>query len=267
MAQKKVHKGKRLPLKGRTILVTQSKNQSYRFTNLLRQKGARVLECPTIEIMGLETRETPQILKRVQDYDWLIFMSQNAVFYFFELFKKYKLAKRHLKGVRVAVIGKTTRESLKQHRVRVHLTPTVYQSEKLANAFKGKLEDKRFLVLSALDGRKVLKEELEKKGAIVDTLSLYKTMVPMENSKELLKMLCEERIDAVTFTSPSTVENFITMLNPYIHRDLKRHIELLTIATLGDVTAKAVEDCGLRVRVRPSEFTIPSFVNTLSREL
>jgi len=260
-------KGKRLPLKGRTILVTQSETQSNRFATLLRQRGAKVLECPTIEIVGLSTKETPKILRELQSYDWLIFMSQNAVYYFFEQLKKFKLTKREFKGIRIAVIGKTTREALKQHKVRVHLTPVVYQSEKLANSFKGKLQNKRFLILSAIDGRKVLAEALEKRGAQVNTLPLYKTTVPIHKSKQLLQYICEERIDAVTFTSPSTVENFVTMLNPFIHRDLKRHIELLTIATLGDVTAQAVESCGLRVRVKPSEFTIPSFVNTLSREL
>ncbi|OGQ16814.1 MAG: hypothetical protein A3B70_00275 [Deltaproteobacteria bacterium RIFCSPHIGHO2_02_FULL_40_11] len=263
----KISKSKRLPLKGRTILVTQAKHQSTKFSNLLRQKGATVLECPTIEVISYTAKEDLPKLKNIQEYDWLVFMSQNAVQFFFDRLKEQKLSKRNLKGCRIAAIGKTTRETLKQYKIRVHLTPAVYKSEKLAGSFKGKIAGKRFLVLSAVDGRTVFHEALQKKGALVETLPLYKTIVPMHNSEQLLKYICEERIDAVTFTSPSTVENFVAMLSPYVQRDLKQHIELLTIATLGDVTAQAVENCGLRVRVRPSEFTIPSFVNTLSREL
>ena len=258
---------KRLPLKGRTILVTQAQAQSKRFTTLLKQKGATVLHCPTIEIIPLESKETTAFLKNIFDYDWLVFMSQNAVYYFFEQLKKHKIRKQSLQGCRIAAIGKITREALKQHKLRVNLTPSVYQSESLAVAFKGTVDERKFLILSSLNGRTVLKEGLEKRGAVVNICPLYKTVVPVENAKILLKYICEERIDAVTFTSPSTFENFLTMLNPDHQRYLRIHLETLTIATLGDVTAKAVEDRGLRVRVRPSEFTIPSFVNTLSREL
>ncbi len=258
---------KRHPLKGRTILVTQAQAQAKRFTTLLKQKGATVLHCPTIDIIPLESKETTGFIKNIQEYDWLVFMSQNAVHYFFEHLKKYQIRKQKLQGCRIAAIGKITREALKQHKLRVNLTPSIYQSENLAQAFKGTVEDRKFLIVSSLNGRTILKEALEKRGAMVDMCPLYKTTVPLENAKLLMKYICEERIDAVTFTSPSTFENFLAMLKPDQQRYLKIHLETLTIATLGDVTAKAVEDRGLRVRVRPSEFTIPSFVNTLSREL
>ena len=258
---------KRLPLKGRTILVTQAQAQARRFTTLLKQKGATVLHCPTIEIIPLESKLTTTFIKNIQEYDWLIFISQNPVHYFFDQLKKHKIRKTSLQGCRIAAIGKITREALKQQKLRVNLTPSVYQSENLAQTFKGTVGEKKFLIVSSLNGRTVLKEALEKRGARVDVCPLYKTTVPLENAKTLMKYVCEERIDAVTFTSPSTFENFLTMLNPNQQRYLRMHLETLTIATLGDVTAKAVEDRGLRVRVRPSEFTIPSFVNTLSREL
>lgn len=262
-----MEKNKRLPLKGRTILVTQAVSQARRFTTLLKQKGANVLHCPTIDILSHEMKDTAKLLKNLKSNDWIVFMSQNAVSYFFEQLKKYKISKVLLRSVKIGAIGKTTKESLRQYKLRVHLTPAIYESKELANSFKGKIESKRFLIVSALNGRTVLQEELKKRGAIVETLNVYKTTLPMENATVLQKYLMEERIDAVTFTSPSTVENFMTMLHPVKERFLQRHLEFLTIATLGDVTSKAVESFGLRVRVQPSEFTIPSFVNTLSREL
>ena len=255
----------RLPLKGRTILITQATHQAKRFLNLLKQKGARVLHCPTIEITPYQSSDTEKFLNEIQSYDWLIFMSQNAVGHFFEELKRLKISRTKLKGRRIAAIGRTTREILKQNKLRVHLVPSVYDSEHLVDAFKGKIEDKRFLILSALNGRTVLSDELRKRGAVVDTLPLYQASLPVENAGKLRQYLFEERVDAVTFTSPSTVENFIRLLNP--DRYMQRALETLTIATLGDVTAAAVEAKGLRVRVQPSEFTIPAFVNTLSREL
>ena len=256
---------KRKPLKGRTILVTQAESQSERFTSLLKRKGARVLVCPTIEIHPYKDPAHQDIFKQLEAYDWVVFMSQNAVHYFFERLKELNLKKTKLRGKRVAALGKTTREALKSNKLRVHLVPTIYKSESLASAFKGKIEDKRFLIVSAREGRTVLHEALKNKGALVDSLHLYETVMPTHHAASLMKYVCEERIDAVTFTSPSTVNNFVKLLNP--NRDLRRHLETLIIATLGDVTAEAVENHGLRVRVRPSEFTIPAFVNTLSREL
>ena len=256
---------KRKPLKGRTILVTQAESQSERFTSLLKRKGARVLLCPTIEIHAFKDPNEDQILKQLESYDWIVFMSQNAVSFFFDRLKELNLKKTKLKGRRIAALGKTTRESLKSNKLRVHLVPAVYKSESLVSAFKGKIEDKRFLVISAREGRTVLHDALKSKGATVDSLHLYETVMPTQHAVALMKYVCEERIDAVTFTSPSTVNNFVKLLNP--NRDLRRHLETLIIATLGDVTAEAVESHGLRVRVRPSEFTIPAFVNTLSREL
>ncbi len=172
-----------------------------------------------------------------------------------------------LRGVRIAAIGKTTKESLKQYKIRVTLTPAVYESHALAQAFTGALDGKHFLILTSLNGRTVLQDELRTRKAIVDVLPLYQTILPESNTNLLKKYLSEEVIDAVTFTSPSTVENFVTMLNPHHDKHVHRRLELLTYAALGDVTAQAMEKLGLRVRVQPSEFTIPSFVNTLSREL
>lgn len=256
---------KRRPLKGRTILVTQAEQQAKRFTALLKKKGAIVLNCPTIEIAPYETEETAKILHELHRYDWLVFMSQNAVTNFFDQLKKCNIPKSKLKGRRVAAIGKTTREILKMNNLRVHLVPQVFRSEHLVAAFKGRIEEKRFLVLTSVGGRTVVQDELKKKGAHVDSLPLYKTLIPLDNAPLLKRYVTEEIIDAVTFTSPSTFENFLKLLNP--DRQVRRYLETMTIAALGDVTSKAVEDEGLRVRVKPSEFTIPAFVNTLSREL
>ena len=265
-AKQYIHRAfSRKPLKGRTILVTQASHQAKRFSGLLRQKGATVLTCPTIEIQPCVTSKTAEILKSIAVYDWLVFMSQNAAIYFFEQLKKYRISKLKLKGRRVAAIGKTTREILKRNHLRVHLVPEVHTSECLVKAFKGRVEEKRFLILSAMNGRTVVQDALRARGAQVEVLPLYRTLMPIKNSVNLKKYVCEEKIDAVTFTSPSTVHNFMKMLNP--DRRLRRHLEMLTIASLGDITAAAVEANGLRVRVKPSDFTIPAFVNTLSREL
>lgn len=265
MSPKSSKTNQRLPLKGRTILVTQAPEQAKRFTNLLKQKGARVLACPTVDMIPCETPKILHCLKQLETYDWLIFMSQNAVIFFFQLLSKHGISKAQLRRLRIAALGKTTREVLKQNKLRVHLVPPVDAGTHLMALLKGKVEGKKILVLKSLDAHLSLLDMLRSKGALVDAPPLYKSVLPAENSKILLKYLSEERIDAVTFTSPSTVHNFVKMLNA--DRHLMKHLEMLTIATLGDVTARAVEEMGLQVRVRPSEFTIPAFVNTLSREL
>lgn len=268
MTRKSLKTTQRLPLKGRTILVTQAPQQAKRFTTLLKQKGARVLTCPTVDLIPHETAETVQYLRQLKMYDWLIFVSQNAVAFFFQWLLKHRISKASVRGCRVAALGKAVREALKSHGLRVHLIQIVENPEpqhSMMNAFKGKICGKKFLILKSLDSQPIIIKLLKGKEGIVDTLPLYKTILPAENSKILLKYISEERIDAVTFTSPSTVHNFMKMLSP--DRQLLKHMEFMTIAALGDITAKTVEEKGLQVRVKPSEFTIPAFVNTLSREL
>ncbi len=265
MSPKSSKTNQRLPLKGRTILVTQAHEQAKRLTNLLKQKGARVLACPTVDMIPCETPQTLPCLKQLGDYDWLVFVSQNAVIFFFQLLSKHGISKVRLRKLRIVALGKTTREVLKQNKLRVHLVPPVDADRSLVALFKGKVDGKKILVLKSFDDQPPFLDILQSKGALTDVLNLYKSVLPAGNSKILLRYLSEERIDAVTFTSPSTVYNFIKMLNA--DRNLLKHLEMLTIATLGDVTARAVEERGLKVRVKPSEFTIPAFVNTLSREL
>lgn len=265
MSPKSSKTNQRLPLKGRTILVTQAEEQAKRFTNLLKQKGARVLACPTVDMIPCETPKTLPCLKQLETYDWLVFMSQNAVIFFFQLLSKHGISKARLRRLRIVAIGKTTREVLKQNKLRVHLVTPVDAGTHLMALFKGKIDGKKILVLKSFDAHPPLLDILRSKGALVDALPLYKSVLPAENSKILLRYLSEEKIDAVTFTSPSTVYNFIKMLNA--DSNLLKRLEMLTIATLGDVTARAVGEMGLQVRVKPSEFTIPAFVNTLSREL
>jgi uroporphyrinogen-III synthase len=265
MSPKSSKTNQRLPLKGRTILVTQASQQAKRFTNLLKQKGARVLSCPTVDMIPCEAPQTLFCLKQLETYDWLVFVSQNAVIFFFQLLSKHGISKARLKRLRIAALGKTTREVLKQNKLRVHLVPPVDADRSLLDLFKGKVDGKTILVLKSFDAQPPFLDIFRSKGALVDALNLYKSVLPAGNSEILLRYLSQEKIDAVTFTSPSTVHNFIKMLNA--DRNLLKHLEMLPIATLGDVTARAVEEMGLQVRVKPSEFTIPAFVNTLSREL
>ncbi|MEK7791312.1 MAG: uroporphyrinogen-III synthase [Deltaproteobacteria bacterium] len=228
MSPKSSKTNQRLPLKGRTILVTQAREQAKRFTNLLKQKGARVLACPTVDTIPCATPKTLQCLKQLETYEWLVFVSPNAVIFFFQLLSKHGISKAQLRRLRIVALGKTTREVLKQNKLRVHLVPPGHPDSgaetHLVALFKGKIDGKKILVLKSLDAKPPLLDILRSKGALVDALPLYKSILPAENSKILLKYLSEERIDAVTFTSPSTVHNFIKMLNADHH--LMKHLEM-----------------------------------------
>jgi uroporphyrinogen III methyltransferase/synthase len=172
---------------------------------------------------------------------------------------------RELKGVRLCAVGPATAAGLTRYGLKVDLTPAEYRSEGLVEAMRGLggIEGLRFLLPRADIARELLAEELRDAGATVTEVVAYRTVVggaEQEGSQDIYRMLLDHQIDAVTFTSASTVRNFVSILGQDQAADLLRGT---VVACIGPVTAEAARQLDLSPTVLPGRYTIPHLVDAL----
>lgn len=253
------------PLFGRKIIVTRTREQASELVAGLEESGANCLEYSTINIEPAESYDVfDSELERINEYHWIIFTSLNGVKYFFERLYSRGMDARDLKGPDIAVIGKSTADYLLTFGVNADLIPNVYTGEGLAESLLDQgVEGRNILIPRALQAREILPETLRGAGAQVTVAPVYRN-VPPKGRKEALRAELEEgAVDMITFTSSSTVRNFLTMVDAVDNAELQQLLKGVKIAAIGPITAKTVTDNGLRVDIQPQEHTIPAMVREI----
>jgi uroporphyrinogen III methyltransferase/synthase len=224
------------PLFGRGIVVTRPEAKAEELSELLRARGARVIHFPVIRIAPPESWEDLDgAIDRLESYRWIIFTSANGVAFFFRRLREGGRDIRDLKGIRIATIGPATASAVETLGIRVDLVPEEFISEGVVKAFAGEdLRGRRVLLPRAEEARDVIPEGLVKMGAEVDVVTTYRTIRSDRNAAELESFLAEDKVDVITFTSPSTVTHFLGIMGPDFHLPSK-----VRIACIGPVTADA----------------------------
>ncbi len=248
------------PLSGKRIMVTRSRDQASQLVDLLAREGGETLEMPTIQIAPL-TDDTllRQASRELSSYQWVMFTSVNGVVAFWQALEREGLDARSLGGVRLAAIGSATADALASHGVHPDIVPRKYVSEALAKALQGRIRPGDHALLpSAEEGRSLLAEELRSMGAEVTQVVAYRTLVPEELQEKALALLAEGKIDAITFTSSSTVRNLVKLLGGDVSLLAKP-----AIACIGPVTAATARELGLEVHVEAKVHSIPGLVEAL----
>ncbi|MCX5907711.1 MAG: uroporphyrinogen-III C-methyltransferase, partial [Deltaproteobacteria bacterium] len=199
-----------LPLFGKKILVTRTREQAGDLSRRLQELGAMAIEFPTLEIIPPASwDEVDHCLPRLREYNYIIFTSVNGVRSFVERIIARGGDIRDLKGPRICAIGPKTAEILEGMRVKVDFVPPEYRAEAIFQGLtKENLKGKRILIPRAKEAREILPEELRKAGACVEVVAVYQTVAPEEGGQRVLELLQAREIAAVTFTSSSTVVNF-----------------------------------------------------------
>jgi uroporphyrinogen III methyltransferase/synthase len=253
----------RRPLFGRRIVVTRSREQASQLAQQLTERGAEVLEIPTIRIEAPdEKRALAEAMAGLGEYDWVIFTSPNGVTQFFDYFFKSFDDVRALGALRFAAVGPATAAKLKEFHLKVDLMPQQYLSEEIAGAFKAfqDIENVRLLLLRAQVASAELVRALEEQGAIVDDVSVYKTVPETEDATGTAARLLEEGADWITFTSASTVQNFHARFP--LPALLKKFPQLRT-ASIGPETSKALRALGLEPAIEAKAHNIEGLVKAL----
>lgn len=261
------------PLFGRRIVVTRSRSQASQLVMALEELGAEVIELPTIKIVPPESYDeldaairkitTPNSELRTPNYyDWIIFTSVNGVDYFMERLKAQGKDLRELKGIKLAAIGPVTAKKLKELRLKIDFVPEEYRAEAIIEGLKESgVQGQRALIPRAKEAREVLVEGLKSLGVEVEVVVSYQTVADESAKNMAEKLFSEEKIDVVTFTSSSTVRNFVNLLEGI---DLKKVLEKVKVACIGPVTAKTAEKLGLHVDIVAKEYTIPGLIEAIT---
>ncbi len=247
----------RLPLFGKRIVVTRAKGQSDALGSQLVELGADAIELPTIEILpAVDYGPLDSAIARLCEYDWLIFTSANGVRFFLERLDRSNADLRALRA-KICAIGPATRAAIEALHLKVDLMGKEYVAEGLLEAFqKHDLKGRRILLPRAAAARDILPNGLARRGALIDVVEAYRTVVPECAPARAKEIFSARRPDWITFTSSSTVRNFVAVAGADAVRGAK-------VASIGPVTSQTARECGIEVTAEAREFTIGGLVNVL----
>ncbi|MEW6184338.1 MAG: uroporphyrinogen-III C-methyltransferase [Thermodesulfobacteriota bacterium] len=250
------------PLSGKTIVVTRTREQASELVERLTDLGADCLEFPTIRIVGpSDWGALDQALKKIEDFDWLFFTSPNGVRFFFERLEYQGQDLRALRGIKIGTIGPATAQTLKSFHLRPDLIPEKYVAESLLEALSRlPLAGLKVLIPRAEQARDILPQGLNQMGAEVSVVSAYRTLPADENKDDLREKLSQGKIDCLTFTSSSTVINFLSLFS---RAEILPLLKKVAVACIGPITAKTARDNGLEVTITAEEYAIPGLVEAI----
>ena len=257
------------PRDGRTIVITRALKQSAEFAAELERFGARVVVCPMIEITEPESfAPLDDAIEHLFGYDWIVFTSANGVEFFLRRLAARGGEASALDGLRVCAVGPATAELLAEAHVHVDVVPELFKAEGVFAALESYLGGREafdrlnFLLPRAAAARDYLPRALEEAGARVDVVAAYRTVPPKTTDRARVEaLLVGGGVDCVTFASASAVANFARLFDT---NDLGPLLGGARVACIGDVTARAAADFGLRVDIRPDEFTAPALARAVA---
>ncbi len=261
------------PLKGTRVLVGRARHQAKALSAGLKDLGADVVEIPFIEIRAPRSfKPLDAALKRIGEYDWLILTSANGVDAVAARLKRLKIKPQILGSVQVAAIGPSTREAAEKFGLAVAIVPKQYVAESVIESLRGKVEGKHVLLARARVARDVIPRELRKMGARVDVVEAYETVLPAASRRKLRALMSDPRgrPNVITFTSSSTVRNFVALLGGRGPRSASlragpphTRLQGIQFASIGPITSATLRELGVPVHIEAHEFTIPGLIQAI----
>jgi uroporphyrinogen III methyltransferase/synthase len=249
----------RLPLFGKRIVVTRAKGQAEALSGRLHALGADVIELPTIETRpAADYGPLDAAIASLSCYDWLIFTSANGVRFFLERLDKSETDLRSLRA-RICAIGPATSAAVEALHLKVDLMGKEYVAEGLVEALATRdLVGKRVLLPRAAIARDLVPVELTRRGAVVEVVEAYRTVVPEETGERARNLFSATRKpDCITFTSSSTVQNFVALVG------VAEALAGVQVASIGPVTSKTARGFGIEVAAEAHPFTIDGLVDAI----
>ena len=255
------------PLFGRRIVVTRPRAQAADFVDRLDRLGASVIEVPTIEIVPPDDpAPLDAACAAIDTFDWVVFTSANAVSHVMQHLLAGPADVRVLKGVRLCAVGPLTAAALNGYGLRVDLIPDEYRSDGIVRAMCGTqdLTGTSVLLPRGDLARDMLPSALRRAGALVTPVIAYRT-APVDldrpGTPDIHRLLLEERVDVITFTSGSSVKNLARALGEQQTADLLRRVD---VACIGPVTADIAKRLGITTTIMPAVSTAPALADAIA---
>jgi uroporphyrinogen-III synthase len=259
------------PLRGARILVGRARHQASALSSGLRELGATVLEIPFIEIRRPSSyKPLDSALKDLGNYDWLILTSVNGVEALWKRLAMLRISNRQAQYLKIAAIGPATQKAIEEHGLKVHVVPPQYVAESVVQSLRKQVDGKRVLLARAKIARDVIPRELRKIGAQVDVVEAYQTVIPRASRIRLQAAFKapQRRPTVITFTSSSSVRNFMELLKP-LRAGKPRRGEAplpqgIQFASIGPVTSATLREVGLPVTIEARRYTIPGLIAAIA---
>ncbi len=255
----------RLPLFGKRIVLTRVREQGGRFSRQLERFGAEIFYLPTIQIVPPNSFDfLDDAIEKIEEFDWILFTSANAVQGFLDRLMARGRDVRHLRGTLICSVGTATARALHERGIKTDLIPREFRGEGIIDALakQGGIQGKRVLIPRAEKAREMLPESLRKSGAEVVVATTYRNIEPRIDPEDLQEILVRRKAHIIVFTSPSSIRNFMKAVE---EQGLQNSMTDIRIASIGPVTTKAAQKAGIQVDIEPAVSTLESISESILR--
>lgn len=248
------------PLFGQRVVVTRARHQASELSQAIESLGGEAWEFPMIEIVP--PTDSAYLIKAINNlncFQWLVFTSANGVEGFFAELKNQERDVRDLVGIEIVAIGPATKVAIEQRGIRASYVPEEFRAEKIVEGLSSRiLSGQRVLLARAEEARDILPESLKAMGVDVWDVPVYKTVIGGANSGELKSLLRDKEIHSVTFTSSSTVRNFVALIEGDVSL-----LDNVSLYSIGPITSATAQELGLTIFKEAAQYTINGLVETL----
>ena len=247
------------PLSGHRVLVTRAGDQAPVLTAALVEIGAEPVMVSTIEITDPSSfAELDQAIAELDQVDYLILTSVNAVAAFFDRLTMQGYDARALTTLQTVVVGPKSAEALAAHGVTADLMPDDYRAEGIVVLLKDQVSGKRLLYPKAALARDLIPTELIAAGAEVIAPIAYASAAPADAAEKLQQALAD-KLDLLTFTASSTVQNFVDLL------DTENLVvaQQIPVASIGPLTSETARALGFNVVIEPEKSTLDDMLEAI----
>ncbi|MCA1056338.1 uroporphyrinogen-III synthase [Rossellomorea aquimaris] len=248
------------PLKHLKVLITRGKEGAKDLSSLIEGYGGIPVVIPLLGFKTTNDSDEPLYIKSIHNYEWVIFTSKNGVAFFLEKLKNHSINPASLPA-KFAAVGTKTRSYCEKFGLSVSYVPEEFTGDELATRFITDMKPSgNVLVPKGNLARNVIATGLTDAGIECDEWIVYETFLPAESEEKLKRMIDEEGVDILTFTSSSTVHHFMKVIEQH---SLQEKVEYLPAACIGPLTKKTAEQYGLHVKMCPNTYTVDEMVSSI----
>ena len=249
------------PLWGQTVVVTRSREQASSLVGNLEQMGARVLQCPTIRVEPLPLSPALDVqIAGLPRYNWIVFTSTNGVEMLWRHLDERHLDARVFGSAQIAAIGPATVAALNQRGIKPDFVPESSVSENVAQGLIERGANGKVLIVRALETREVIESGLREAGAEVEIAPVYRTLPDLSNVEAAKTAIENGEVNWVSFTSSSTVKNFVEALGAEF---VRANRDKFRVAVIGPITAATAREAGLSPDVEAATASVEALASAL----